>query len=179
MTTESTITTAVPEGHQDADIELQSLRFFPIGLPLCDYIDDHYEDPADYIFMLRAAITLLDKHPNFVREYNDFYSKHDTVKAAKYIEKLVDFLDKHIIYVPLNIKESVEQATKKSDAIGSIKRDTIISTLTENFTISEDQVNELTNEVFNLANYSGVAIGYGPDDENEEGSILHLNLFNF
>ena len=158
--------------------ELAAMKYAPLGMEIDDYIICENEDEVNYLTIRRGAVIYLDKHQYVIQEYK-WKREKDPEEAQRFLIGIVNFVQNHIIYIMLKIKESQEEATTKSANFKDMTRENIVPNIINNFTIDEDEQNELMNAVFNLTNFSGIAIGYGRDEENPTGSMLHIFIFNF
>ena len=158
--------------------ELTAMQFAPLGDAIDDYLVLELEDEADYLIIRRAMTTYLEKHPNVVGEYAK--KKETSIQEAQnFLVSIVEFVENHLAYIKVRIQESIEEATAKSKTFKDMNRESIIPNLLDNFTIDEAAQNDILSAVYNLTNYSGIEIGYGPDEHNSAGSILHVYIFNF
>ena len=158
--------------------DIEDERLAPLGTKIDEYLNNQLNDKVLYYMMRRAMATYLDDKPNFIKLYKLFV-EYNCEGMMDVFERISDFVETKIVYVFLRIKEPIEEAVKKSHAITDLAREMIMRNFMDNFTIPDYYQNLLLNAVYNLTNYSGFAIAFGPDDQNETGSILHVYIFDF
>ena len=167
------------EQQREQGWELEAVQFVPLGHAMNMLLDEKYEDEGDYLVHARAAALYIGKHPKLVMDYRDLLTAAGREMAQTLVEKIEQHVSSHIVSVELDLKETYDEAAKKVNTIKGIKRESLLDAIMKNFTISEEQLTELANEIFNLTNFSGVAFGQGTTTENSTGSLLQIYIFNF
>ena len=167
------------EEKKDISWKLEAVKFVPLGHAMNMFLDTKYEQEDDYEVHVHATAAYFEKHPKWVMDYRDLLIAGGKLVAQSMIVHLEKCVSEHIEFVELALKESFEEAKKIKSQILDIKRDTLLDTIMKNFTVQGDGLEVLMNVMFNLTNYSGVAIQNGLDAKNPTGSTLRLYIFNF
>ena len=159
--------------------ELEAVKFVPLGHVMNMFLEEKYPAKDQYEVHVHATARYIERHPILVENYRNLLIAAGKDLASNMVGGIEKSVSEHIVFVELALKESYDEANKKMDTIGGVKRDTLLDTIMKTFTVPDEQIEELANTIFNLTNYSGAAFGLGIDSRNPTGSVLQIHIFNF
>ena len=167
------------EEQKEMGCELEAVKFVPLGHAMNMLLEEKYPAEDQYVVHVRATATYIERHPILIENYRNLLIAAGKDLAANMVGSIEKDVSAHIVFVELALKESYDEANKKMDTIGGVKRDTLLDTIMKTFTVPDVELDELANTMFNLTNYSGAAFGLGIDSRNPTGSVLQIHIFNF
>ena len=161
---------------------LEQPQYRPLGRPLRLQILSRWRsDLALQMLFTRAAEYYLGKHPEVINEYRNLVQDRRIREAIDFVHAKVNFFSENTLQQEIHVTEAHEEASRKPELQQSLSRSNIADKISENLTLrNPEELEELRQAIeTNIIPEAMLVLGFGPDDENETGSIVTVLFFNF